>query len=53
MSKAYKDTRHTIKFNNDNIHDAFSVHTVSYGLLSTDEVAGERVLATKIEARGG
>ena len=36
-----------------NIHDAFSVHPVSYGLLSTDDVAGERVLATKIEARGG
>ena len=35
-----------------NIHDAFSVHPVSYGLLSTDDVAGERVLATKIEARG-
>ena len=33
-----------------NIHDAFSVHPVSYGLLSTDDVAGERVLATKIEA---
>ena len=36
-----------------NIHDAFSVHPVSYGLLSTDDVADERVLATKIEARGG
>lgn len=36
-----------------NIHDAFSVHPVSYGLLSTDDVDGERVLATKIEARGG
>lgn len=33
-----------------NIHDAFSVHPVSYGLLSTDDVAGERILATKIEA---
>ena len=33
-----------------NIHDAFSVHPVGYGLLSTDEVACERILATKIEA---
>ena len=32
-----------------NIHDAFSVHPVSYGLLSTDDVDGERVLATNIE----
>ena len=36
-----------------NINDAFSVHPVSYGLLSTDDVAGERVLATKIEAGAG
>ena len=41
MSKAYKVTRHTIKFNKDNIHDVFSVQPVSYGLLTTDDVANQ------------
>ena len=41
MSKAYKVTRLTIKFNKDNIHDVFSVQPVSYGLLTTDDVANQ------------
>src|SRR5574344_747644 len=41
MRKAYKVTRHTIKFNKDNIHDVFSVQPVSYGLLTTDDVANQ------------
>ena len=41
MSKAYKVTRHTIKFNKDNIHYVFSVQPVSYGLLTTDDVANQ------------
>ena len=48
MPKAYKVTRHKIKFDKNNIHDVFSVKPVNYGTLTTsqaaDQIANESLL---------
>ena len=48
MPKAYKVTRHKIKFDKNNIHDVFSVNPVNYGTLTTsqaaDQIANESLL---------
>ena len=41
MSKAYKVTRHKIKFDKKNIYTVFSVKPVNYGVLSTEEAAAQ------------
>jgi len=41
MPKAYKVTRHTIKFDKNNIHDVYSVKPVSYGVLTTEDAANQ------------
>ena len=39
MSKAYKVTRHKIKFDKNNIYTVYSVKPVNYGILTTAEAA--------------
>ena len=39
MSKAYKVTRHKIKFDKNNIYTVYSVKPVNYGVLTTAEAA--------------
>lgn len=39
MPKAYRVTRHTIKFDKTNIHDVYSVKPVNYGTLTTQQAA--------------
>ena len=41
MPKAYKVTRHKIKFDKNNIHDVFSVKPVNYGTLTTSQAADQ------------
>ena len=41
MPKAYKVTRHTIKFDKTNIHDVYSVKPVNYGTLTTQQAADQ------------
>ena len=41
MPKAYKVTRHKIKFYKNNIHDVFSVKPVNYGTLTTSQAADQ------------
>ena len=41
MPKAYKVTRHKIKFDKNNIHDVFSVNPVNYGTLTTSQAADQ------------
>ena len=53
MSKAYRVSKRTVMFDKKNPKTVYSVSPVNYGTLSTDDVAGERVLATKLEAGGG
>ena len=43
MSKAYKVTKHTVMFDKDNPKTVYSVQPVSYGLLTTDDVANQIV----------
>ncbi|OYP56126.1 hypothetical protein CIK99_10350 [Prevotella sp. P5-92] len=41
MSKAYKVTKHTVMFDKENPKTVYSVQPVSYGLLTTDDVANQ------------
>ena len=41
MSKAYKVTKHTVMFDKDHPKTVYSVQPVSYGLLTTDDVANQ------------
>ena len=41
MSKAYKVTKHTVMFDKDNPKTVYSVQPVSYGLLTTEDVANQ------------
>ena len=41
MSKAYKVTKHTVMFDKDHPKTVYSVQPVSYGLLTTEDVANQ------------
>ena len=41
MSKAYKVTKHTVMFDKDHPKTVYSVQPVSYGLLTTNDVANQ------------
>ena len=41
MSKAYKVLKHTVMFDKENPKTVYSVQPVSYGLLTTDDVANQ------------
>ena len=51
MSKAYKVTKHTVMFDKKNPKTVYSVQPVSYGLLTTDDVA--RQIAAESSATPG
>ena len=51
MSKAYKVTKHTVMFDKKNPKTVYSVQPVSYGLLTTDDVA--RQIAAESSATQG
>ena len=41
MSKAYKVLKHTVMFDKENPKTVYSVQPVSYGLLTTEDVANQ------------
>ena len=51
MSKAYKVSKHTVMFDKKNPKTVYSVQPVSYGLLTTDDVA--RQIAAESSATPG